>query len=901
MESESSSTAQGSNQAAERLRRVLELARGPEPEDEPVDVLDQFDEQVRRRAGHTAVRAADAAWTYAELDARAGRVASFLRSLGVRPECKVGISLSRGAFELVSMLGTLRAGGAYVPLDPSHPLERLRMVIDDARPAVLILADDSPLVGHASAGVRVISRRELQAVASRSDGMTWAWEPATPGQLQYVLYTSGSTGKPKGVEIERGAFANFITSMKREPGFTKDDCLLAVTTTTFDIAGLELFLPLCSGGTVEIVPREVAMDPKQLRQRLDDERITCMQATPATWRLLIEAGWTGNPRLRLLCGGEAMSPELAAKLLDRCGELWNMYGPTETTVWSTLERIRPTPGDPTEGEASRLPKISIGRPIDRTQVYVLSQDRQPLPPGEVGEIFIGGAGLARGYHGRPELTAEKFIQTAWSGGRVYATGDLGRMFPDGRLECLGRIDHQVKIHGYRIELGEIESVLRAVPAVTEVLVVAHRIGDGDPALVAYWTGAAERDELRSAARARLPSYMVPTAFVSLPAFPLNTNGKIDRKALPPPTEVEPSSIPVLPPRNAIEERIASVFARVLGLPAVGVDQSFFDLGGTSILAAEAIAKLDEDLGTNLPLRLLFEHPTVEGLAGRLDNPGSQDEPIAIVLQKGRAGEPPLMCLFGVRLYSDLALAMTDGTPVIGMHVPVRYLPGVEQRPPLEAIVERYVALVRQHQAQGPYRLAGLCYGGVVAFEVARRLRAEGEDVALVVVFDAVLPGGIRLDPRGLARTMVRRVLEDPVGLTRRVVQRARALAEPRLGRLPIVRSLWGLEPQPRPAGDSPVPVDFPVDGPEADADIAAFAATGHHLDAKLMVFRALRDPVAMGRRVDLEMGWRGFAREIVAEGIEDDHLGILRPPHVHEVARRIMRELAASQTGRPDR
>ncbi|HOU90370.1 MAG TPA: AMP-binding protein, partial [Polyangiaceae bacterium] len=335
MESESSSTAQGSSQAAEGLRRVLELARGPEPEAEPVDVLDQLDGQVRRRAGHTAVRAADAAWTYAELDARTGRVASFLRSLGVGPECKVGISLPRGAFELVSMLATLRAGGAYVPLDPSHPLERLRMVIDDARPGVLVLADDSPLVGHAPAGARIISKQELQAVASRSDGTTMAQQSATPQQLQYVLYTSGSTGKPKGVEIERGAFANFITSMKREPGFTENDCLLAVTTTTFDIAGLELFLPLCSGGTVEIVPREVAMDPKRLRQRLDDERITCMQATPATWRLLIEAGWRGTPRLRLLCGGEAMSPELAVKLLDRCGELWNMYGPTETTVWST--------------------------------------------------------------------------------------------------------------------------------------------------------------------------------------------------------------------------------------------------------------------------------------------------------------------------------------------------------------------------------------------------------------------------------------------------------------------------------------------------------------------------------------------------------------------------------------
>jgi acyl carrier protein len=428
------------------------------------------------------------------------------------------------------------------------------------------------------------------------------------------------------------------------------------------------------------------------------------------------------------------------------------------------------------------------------------------------------------------------------------------MFPDGRLECLGRIDHQVKIHGYRIELGEIESVLRAVPAVTEVLVVAHRIGDGDPALVAYWTGAAERDELRSAARARLPSYMVPTAFVSLPAFPLNTNGKIDRKALPPPTEVEPSSIPVLPPRNALEERIASVFARVLGVPAIGVDQSFFDLGGTSILAAEAIAKLDEDLGSNLPLRLLFEHPTVEGLAGRLDEPGSQDEPIAIVLQKGRAGEPPLMCLFGVRLYSDLALAMTDGTPVIGMHVPVRYLRASNRdrrwRPTWSATSDSSAST-----RAGPYQSRGALLLRSKPTRSRGALRAEGNTIALVFVIDAVQPGGIPSDSQGLARSMVRGSSRIPVGLTRRVVQRARALAEPRLGRLPSSGRYWGWAAA-APRRCSPVRSTSPCT-PRTRRDIAAFAATGPHCTQAHGLSR-LRNTVAMGRRASTSR-WAGAA------------------------------------------
>ena len=870
--------------------KFLELAKGREPSTPALDVLSQIDVQVKRRGKHEAVRATDATFTYGQLDAHTARATALLRSLGVGPEAKVGISLHRGAFELITILATLRAGGAYVPLDPSHPSERLRLVLEDSRPQVLILEDDSPLAAAAPEGTRIVRRSEFVSAATAPDGPVLAMEPARPKQLSYVLYTSGSTGKPKGVEIERDAFANFITSMQCQPGFSESDCLLAVTTTTFDIAGLELFLPLCVGGTVEIVSRDIAMDPKRLRERLENPAITYMQATPATWRLLIEAGWKGHPRLRLLCGGEAMSPELAARLVDRCGELWNMYGPTETTVWSTLERIQPVPG------ATTPLKITIGRPIDRTQIYILGPGRALLPPGEVGEIFIGGDGLARGYHLRPDLTGEKFIPSPFEGPgrRIYGTGDLGRMLPDGRLECLGRIDHQVKIRGYRIELGEIESVLRGVPHVNEVLVVAHKADDGDPSLVAYWVGNAERAQLQAAAKARLPLYMTPSAYIPLPAFPLNTNGKIDRKALPSPTDFERPTVG-LAPRNDLEKRIATVFASVLGQDAVGVDQDFFSLGGTSVLAISARAKLEEELGTTLPMRIFFENPTVEGIVHRLNNPGRDDAPIVVTLQKGQPGKTPLHCLFGIHLYSAIALAITDGTPVTGMHVPFCYIPGKDPRPTISQIADRYLALIRQQQPKGPYQLAGLCFGGVVAYEVARRLRAEGESVRLVVIFDAILPDGRHVNHRQHAIALAKGLLKDPRAGLEKLASKGATVALPWLKKLPIGDSLtrWMGAACTQEPTEKNTPIDLPVDGPEADADVDLFAMDAPYLDAKLLVFRASRDdnqPAFI--QVDMHMGWQRLAKRVIAQIIDSDHLGIVRPPHVAEVARTIMAELA---------
>jgi amino acid adenylation domain-containing protein len=580
---------------------ILALGRGREPATPAEDVLQQIDAQVRRRGSHTAVRGADATFTYSQLDAHAGRAAAFLHGLGVGPEAKVGICLNRGVFELVALLGTLRAGVAYVPLDPSHPSERQRLVLDDARPQVLMLEDGSTLEAAAPEGTRIVRRSEFVAAASANGGLSLPVSIPGAKQLAYILYTSGSTGKPKGVEIERDACANLLTSMQYQPGFAEGDCLLAVTTTTFDIAGLELFLPLCVGGTIEIATREEAMDPKRLRTRLESPTITYMQATPAMWRLLIEAGWKGHPRLRLLCGGEAMSLDLASQLLDRCGQLWNMYGPTETTIWSTLERILPV-ADVTSGKKAP-PKITIGHPIDRTQLYILDPEHTLLPFGEVGEIFIGGDGLARGYHKRPDLTAQKFVESPFDGPgrRIYGTGDLGRMLPDGRLECLGRIDHQVKVHGHRIELGEIESVLVRYPGVKDAVVVVLEQGS-EKRLVAFYTGPGELPalDLRAHLLAALPVYMVPGQLVHLETIPLNTNGKVDRRALSElarstavaEIDVSDHSIEESEEDRGILESIRSI----LMVRKLDVEKSFIEHGGDSLSSIRAGMIIEKKLG-----------------------------------------------------------------------------------------------------------------------------------------------------------------------------------------------------------------------------------------------------------------------------------------------------------------
>jgi amino acid adenylation domain-containing protein len=824
------------------------------------DLIARLAEVTIRRQDHIAVEAPDGRLTYGDLDRVSNQLAQQLRALGVTREYRVGISLPRGACELVALLATLKAGGAYVPLDPSNPVDRLRIMIEDATPQVLIAGSHSPLTGSHGCSLVVLDDLSQAGVGFPA---IWQPEPAQAEQLMYVLFTSGSTGRPKGVEITRGAFANFIESMAHTPGMGEDERLLAITTTCFDIAGLELFLPLYVGATVVIADRETARDPQRLRRRLEEDEISMMQATPASWRLLLEAGWAGNNKLRLLCGGDVMSSALAERLQGAGRELWNLYGPTETTVWSSLARIE------RKGE-----RVTIGRPIDRTTLYVLDDDGQPLAIDEEGEIAIGGAGLARGYLGRPDLTEKRFVVIP-SGERVYRTGDLGRQRTDGNFECLGRLDHQVKISGFRIELGEIEAVLRSVPDVREVLVVADSQDQPEPRLVAYFTGPAKQSALVAVARKRLPAYMVPSAYVALEVFPLNANGKIDRKQLPRAMRASPAA--AKPAHNDLETRIAALWGDTLGLAQVGVDQNFFDVGGTSWQAIETVAAMSQELGSEVPLQLLYEAPTVEKLAVRLGQAFSPDVPIVVRLRDGVVGTEPIFCLLGVTLYRDLALSLEGDKPVIAMHVPTRYVPGRNDPPTIEQVARRYVDLIRQHQAHGPYYLLGLCFGGIVAYEAAHQLQVEGETVALVAVLDAILPGGFQTDRIDQIRRYLAYARENPLRILSWV-------------RKNIIRALNYFKSRLSTGADQPV--DLPVDGPVSDRLVKRFAAHPKRLRSRLLIVRANEaDVIPPWVKVRSDLGWAGRADHVIEHQIAAHHIQILREPHVHSLTRALEREL----------
>ena len=844
---------------AERAE-VLEAAKGPDPGTSAPDLLVKLAEQVLARPEHLAVRAQDRDLTYAELDALSNQLARRMRKLGVVRESRVGVAVPRGAGELVTLLATLKAGAVYVPVDPTHPVDRVRVILEDAAPEVLVAPSTSPLAGAVPEGTKHL---QFDHLGSATEGEDPAHLDGTFGgeEVAYILFTSGSTGRPKGVEVLRGALANFLRSMARAPGLTEGDRVVAITTTTFDIAGLELFLPLWVGATVVIADRDTALDPHRLRDWLEKASPTLMQATPATWRLLLEAGWKGGRGLRMLCGGEALSLELASRLLDGGGELWNVYGPTETTVWSTVDRV--------DGASE---PISIGRPIDRTQVYVLDSALQVVPVGVVGEIFIGGDGLARGYRGRPDLTAERFVRKPFGqpGERLYRTGDLGRLLPDGRFECLGRVDHQVKVRGFRIELGEIESALRAVPGVKEVVVVAETRGGGDPRLVAYWVGEAERAAVFDQARRKLPPYMVPSGYLCLEALPLTTSGKVDRKALPPPEMDAKTTVDLIRPRNDLEVQLAAIWTDLLGVSAVGVDQDFFSLGGTSVLAIQARARIEKELGVELSLRAFFDTPTLGGIAGQIGLQASEDEPIIVRLRRGRTDLPSLFCLAGVQLYQDIALALDGERDVVGMHIPIRYDPSREPCPGVPEIARRYVEAIRRHQPQGPYYLAGLCFGGIVAFEVARQLEAEGQRVPVVAVLDGYMPGAIRVDQLGRFRAYMKKGLRDPASAAERLVRGSRRLLS-WLGRRPK-----NGEPMTISGGAREGRIEVPIDGADVDAEALHYGRTAGRIAGQLAVFRATRRDGPSWIELTHDLGWSPHAARIVTQDIACDHLEIVR-------------------------
>ena len=697
-------------------------------------VQELIEEQAAATPDRIAAISGEERLTYRELNERANQVAHYLTQLGAGPERLVGICMERTAELLVALLGILKSGAAYVPMDPIYPPERLAMMAEDA--GLEIVVTQEMLRGSVASfgGRRVLLDAERQEIGRQSRENPG--RRSGPENLAYVIFTSGSTGRPKGVQVVQRALVNFLLSMQREPGLSAEDVLLAVTTISFDIAGLELYLPLIVGARVVVASRRAVADAREL-MRLLGEGVTVMQATPATWRLLLEAGWAGKRDLKVLCGGEAMPAEVAEGLLERVGSLWNMYGPTETTIWSTLERVE-------KGK-----EITIGRPIANTEIYILDRWLKPVPVGVVGELHIGGEGLARGYWKREELTAEKFIGHPFrqqEGERIYKTGDLARYRADGRIECLGRIDHQVKIRGFRIELGEIESLLAEYAGVKQALVTVREDVPGDKRLVAYVVaeGGLSRTELRAHLKQRLPEYMVPAHYVELEAMPLLANGKVNRHALPAPEQEAGVTAEgnYLEPTTELERELAEIWAEVLRIPKVGAHDDFFELGGHSLLAVQLFARMEDRLGAKLPLNALFETPTLREMASRLKKVAAAARHRAVAIQKNGTNAPlfwiPGGAAVSLLAFREVSLLLGREQPVYGLE---SAWPRLGEEPEsIEERAMRYIEQIRQIQASGPYYLAGYCLGAKVAYEMARQLEAEGEQMGLLAIVNAAAPG-----------------------------------------------------------------------------------------------------------------------------------------------------------------
>ncbi|WP_338840247.1 amino acid adenylation domain-containing protein [Flavobacterium ginsenosidimutans] len=688
-------------------------------------------ELLRKQAEFTPDKIAlefhDSKISYLELHNKVNQMAHYLKEQGVQSGDFIAVSFSRSPELVYSLLAIMQCGAAYLPLDPEYPKERLEFMLHDSGAKVLLTSKtlfaslpswpQTLFIEDATEALHKYSSSPLPFMVSSENNA-------------YILYTSGSTGNPKGVPITHKNLVNFLCSMAIEPGLDENDRLLSITTISFDIAGLELYLPLIKGATLILADHETARDGRLLLDLVKSEKISFLQATPTTWSMLLDSGWSELLPIKALCGGEAMPADLAKELLSKCDSLWNVYGPTETTVWSSVKQI-----------TAEDKLITIGKPIGNTQIYLLDTQGQLVAPGTIGEIVIGGDGVAKGYWNRPELTAEKFIQDKFSANKddiLYRTGDLGRITPNNEIECLGRVDQQVKIRGHRIEPGEVEQALllldgvkSAVVLADENFLVAHIVPDSS-------IESAEENvpSWREALTAKLPSQLIPHDFNLIEKIPTTLNGKIDRKAL---SQYKVNKkIAYTAPRTEEENIVATIWKESLNLENIDIFSDFFEMGGHSIKGVKVMIEIEKHTGKRIPLSALFKYSTVEKFA-KLLNTGTEIYSDCLVPIKPVGNKVPLFIIHGAGLnvlnFINLSKHFDEDQPIYGIQgtKPKGFEGWYES---IEAMATHYIDAIIKVNPKGPYALAGFSFGGIVAFEMTRQLNEMGKKVSLTGLLDS---------------------------------------------------------------------------------------------------------------------------------------------------------------------
>ena len=833
--------------------------------------LSLFESIVARSGSEPAIVHLQQSTSYLELQHRAYQFAQILLAEGVVPGATVAVSVARTEQLIPLLLAIWSLRAAYVPIDPTFPLHRQSYVWESAQSTLLIVDGGSELV--LESGTIIFSDFQLRADAITQRGRLDSLE-CSEEDLAYIIYTSGSTGNPKGVAVLQKGVLNFLTSMSQAPGMAAGDTLLAITTISFDIHVLELFLPLMVGAKIVLASKEQSESQASLRELLNDNGVTIMQATPATWRVVLHNGWQPYKPLKILVGGEAFPSDLRPAMESVASEIWNMYGPTETTVWSTCHKL-----------IAADTKIFIGHAINNTQLFVVDEHLREVPQGTAGELLIGGAGVAQGYFQRDDLTADKFVVLP-TGERVYRTGDLVIEHKDKGLEYVNRVDNQIKIRGYRIEPSEIEAVIAGCKGVTQCAVVAAQITASDLRLTVFYTSTdavVDQGVLRDACKELLPNYMVPQHIFTLSKFPLTDNLKVDRKslAMQAKTLIEESAQAVIPSinesaRNDLDRSLIAIWESLLGVRGVNIDDNFFDLGGHSLLALQLITEMVRVSGLPFELPSLFSFPTIRGCIDSLG--GAAHGAASVVKLNGCDTGIPVFCLCGVMIYSDLAATFNNSQPVFGVfaceELQLIDASNHNQRSmdfSFEALIDHYIEAIFR---QGDFKevvLVGLSFGGLICLAVAKKLKERGVDVSSVYLLDTYVVQSSRRSLRSLFFDAVKLVSGEGV-------RRAHLCFSQYLKAM-LGQSMMSAQAQAEELDDNRAKA--------FDRAAAVWQATNSHYDINAVLIKASDTEFGFGRRALPDYGLNQFIKgEISVFTVCGDHTSILKgdaAKNIHDI------------------